>query len=126
MGNAYAIFVFFIWAGFWYVEYINNSVRNIIDMKAKEIEKKFKKLPIRLLPNTGRKKSFFSVLTRGGNRTKTAIWIFHHQKTDDPMLKRIVDVDRLFCGAILRWIFGLHSRSSQKRRRWEINLWQIF
>jgi hypothetical protein len=45
-------------------------------MKAKEIRKKFKKLPIRLLPNTGRKKSFFSVPTRGVTRTKTATWIF--------------------------------------------------
>jgi hypothetical protein len=49
-------------------------------MKAKEIEKKIQKIADKIVAEYRPEISFFSVLTRGGNRTKTAIWIFSSSK----------------------------------------------
>jgi len=62
-------------------------------------------------------KIILSVLTRGASRTKTAILIFLSSKTDDPMLKRMEDVDKLFSRGSSRWIYWFIPRNRWTREK---------
>lgn len=87
-------------------------------MKAKEIEKKIQKIADKIVAEYRPEKIIlFGSYAWGNPHQDSDLDFFIIKKTDDPMLKRIVDVDRLFLRRDFAMDFLVYTPDQVKKRK---------